>query len=655
MKRLACLAILAASACLPLEDALDGASAIGPDLDVGGDTQVGTAVDTDVLDVDVEADTGPAGPRLHPRFDSNVDDFFATPWPSDARVLEDGSPDLGLFPGADEGLMRTFREAIEGHVFGFSTMPVVYIAFEEELSRISLPAPATTLRPGSVAQLIDISDEGCGQRIPILLGADDEGDPFRAARTLAASPVPGFTLEPSTRYAFVLRREFGLDIGHEIAPPEEFLSGLAGEGPRADGLAALARCLEEDELDLASVGVATVFTTQDPAFELQALRAHVVSDAVDGPTVGQLEIDPELTREEFAETWRGSYQTPIYQAGVSPYSEDGGFVFDDGTPVVQRLEEVPFAVSIPAVGEAPYPVIVQMPGTGGTIADTIARSPSIDALQAGFAVATFAPQFHDTRAVPGSDPIVHGFNYLNPTSGRSAFRQQAIDTSYFVRVLREAVAESEIGDQLDISTLLYGGHSQGGLVGGLIAGVESEFAAYVLNGTGSYISVTIVERTDPIDIQGLIEQFFAVGRPIDTQHPLVALVQLGTDVVEPHAFTRLWRGSPGREAGAHVYVVNGLLDHTTFPRSMNALTISAGLAPIAPAGWDVDPYDVWDAPSEVELPIEGNSVSFGGDPLTMVTFLDAEEGHFTLQRNERAMEIAVSFWRQALSGVPRVE
>lgn len=645
------------AACLPTVEGGDGAFDLGADPVADTDVAPADVLDTDSdADTDADADAGTTAPRLHPRFDSSMPDFFATPWPSDGRLLGDGSPDLGLFPGADEGLMLTFREAIEGDVFGYSTMPVIYVAFEEPISRIALPSAATTLRPGSVAQLIEISEDGCGERVPILLGADDDGDPYRDAHTLAASPVPGFALRPSTTYAFVLRREFGLDIGLEIAPPPEFVAALDGEGPFADSLSLLGRCLEQDELDLESVGVATVFTTQDPTVELRALHAYVTSDQVDAPVVSGLAIDPELTRDDLTETWRGTYRTPIFQAGAPPYTEGGGFVFTStGTPEIQRFEDVPFAISIPDRGDGPFPVIVQMPGTGGTIEGTIAGRPGIDAIDAGFAVATFAPQFHDARAVPGSDPIVHGFNYLNPTSGRSVFRQQAIDTSYFVRVLREAISESEIAGRIDLSTLLYGGHSQGGLVGGLIAGVDSSFAAYVLNGTGSYISVSIVERTDPFDIQALINDVFGVGRRLDVQHPLTALVQLGTDVVEPHALIPHWRGSEGREHGAHVMVINGFLDPTTFPRQIDALTIGAGLAPIAPAGWDVDPHDVWDLPSEVALPISGNVESFAGDPLTMVTFLDGEEGHFTLQSNPRAMELALAFWRAALSGVPTVE
>lgn len=631
---------------VPVESDVDVATT-----DVFVDTNPDTGVDTDD-----DADTGDLfGRSLHPRFDLDSEDFFATPWPSDARLLPDGSADLAKFPGADQGLMLTFRQAIEGDVFGYSLMPVSYVAFDGSVGQINLPAPSTTLRPGSIAQLIDVSEDGCGTRIPIVVGLDTEGDDYRDANTLAASPVPGFALRAATTYAFVLRREFGLEAGREVVPPETFVAALSGEGEWAASYEPLVRCLENDDLELDSIGIATVFTTQDPTAELRAFRDHVVSDAVETPQPFELVLDEALSAPDVATTYRGSYPTPIYQTGVSPYATGGEFGFDEaGQPKVQRFEEVPFAVSIPTTGEGPFPLLIQMPGTGGSISGTIRRHPGIDATFGGFAVATFAPQFHDTRAVPGSDPIIHGFNYLNPTSGRTVFRQQVLDTAYFVRVLRESLAETEVFADIDLSTLVYGGHSQGSIVGGLIAGVETEFASYVLNGVGSYISVTVVERTDPFDIQALIDEVFGVGRRIDVQHPLTALVQLGTDVVEPYAFMPFYRGWEEHPSGAHMFVINGYEDYTTFPPSINAMTIGAGLAPLAPAGWDPDEYDVWEEPSEVEAPISGNATAFDGSPLTMATFLDRDSGHFTIQRNETARDLAVQFWAESLTGAPVV-
>ncbi len=628
--------------------------------DVAEDTVPDTApADTDAEPTDADTDTDTEdlfGRPLHPRFEIGSQDFLGTPWPSDARLLEDGSPDLSTFPGADEGLMLTFRQAIENKIFGYSIMPVSYVAFDGPVGPIRLPPPSTTLRPGSIAQLIDVSEEGCGTRIPLVVGVDDVGDPYRAANTLAASPVPGFALRASTTYAFVLRREFGLEAGREVVPPDAFVDALNGENEWAASYEPMVRCLENDELDLDSIGIATVFTTQDPASELRAIRDHVISDDVEVPAQVDLVIDDGLSAPDVATTWRGTYPTPIYQTGDSPYATGGAFGFDDaGEPEVQRFEDVPFAISIPTTGDGPFPLLVQMPGTGGSIAGTIRRHPGIDATFGGFAVATFAPQFHDSRAVPGSDPIVHGFNYLNPTSGRTVFRQQVVDTAYFVRVLQETLADAEVLADIDFSQLVYGGHSQGSLVGSLVAGVETEFASYVLNGTGSYISVTIVERTDPFDIQALIDEVFGVGRRIDVQHPLAALVQLGTDVVEPYAFMPFYRGWEEHPSGAHMLVINGYEDHTTFPTSMNATTIGAGLAPLAPAGWDADEYDVWDEPSEVDPPIVGNATAFDGSPLTMAAFLDRESGHFTIQENDVATELAVRFWTQSLTGAPVVE
>lgn len=644
----------------PPDDLGDVPADAPPELDTDTDETFDAGDVGDLGDGDVDLVEPCPEDAVCVRYDLRARDFFASPWPSDHRVHADGTPDLSTFPSANFGPLPTFRAAIE-HVFvGYSTMPVVYVAFESELGDATLPSPRESLDPGSAIQLVDVSEVGCGQRIPVVSAFDPRGDHYRAPNVLSVSPVPGFALRPTTSYALIVLSELTSTIGRPIARPRAFEDALRGEGPPAlvAALDRLETCLARDALSIDEVAVATVFTTQDPSSELQRFRDAVVDPArVPAPELVGLAVDAEASAEGVATTWRGTYRTPIFQSGVPPYAVGGAFAYDAaGQPAIQRWEDVPFVLAIPDVeAEGPYPVLVYIDGTGANLRRTLTRQPVTGALQRGFAVASFAPQFHDARAVPGSDPIVHSFNYVNPVSGRTVFRQQVVDTAYFVRVLREAIpAEIAPGSQIDPSTLVYGGHSQGGIVGAFVAGVETEFSGYVLNGTGTYLSVTVTRRTDPVDIPGLIEQMFAVGRPLDVQHPLVALVQLATDVVEPHNYAPAWRGRPGHPAGAHVLVVNGWNDTTTFPPSMDAMAISGGLAPVAPAGWDVDTYAVWDEPSEVEPPIVGNATALDGSPLTLATFLDRDGDHFTVRTNRRVRDAALGFWSDAVVGVPAV-
>lgn len=638
-------------------DASDTASDVGT-ADTTADA-VDDTTDTAILDAaDVSPDVEDPN-ALHVVYDLEGTEFLSTPWPSDHRLRSDGTPDLSTFPGANQGIMVTFRAAIEGTIEGFSTMPVVYVVFEDDIAAYTLPEPSTTLRPGSTVQLIDVSEEGCGARVPLVLDVDIEGDRYRPVNTLSARPVAGFTLRERTPYALVVREEFGLEAGRSVARPAALDAALNGSGDAAlsASLAPYIACAAADEtVPFDAAAVVTVFTTQDATGELQRLRDFVVDpENVPTPEVSELTPDEALSEEGLMRVWRGTFETPIFQEGVSPYTTGGAFAYtEDGTPDIQRWEEVPFLLATPD-GEGPYPVLVWIDGTGATLRRTPYGRPARQALEAGFAIASFAPQFHDVRAVPGSDPVVHGFNYLNPVSGRTVFRQQVLDTSYFVRVLREGLAGRDIAAALDTDQLMYGGHSQGGIVGAFVAGVESEFDAYMLNGTGSYMSVTVIQRVDPIDIPALIEEFFNVGRRVDLTHPLIAIVQLGTDVVDPHNYAMHWAGGPRDPDGAHVFVVNGYNDTTTFPRSMVAMTIGGDLDVVAPAGWEVDPYEVWDRPSELATPFSGNREAYDGSPLTMGSFLDFEGNHFTVRNNERARDMAIGFWTSALDGVPVLE
>ncbi len=656
---------LAACDDLALFDDLDGALDAVSDVDAGADSgdvlvdpsaSADSDIAPDVPDSDADAVTVPEN-ALVPRFEA-AGGFFRSPWPSDHRLHPDGTPDLADFPHGDTGIMVVFRAAIEGVIDGFSTMPVVYVPFTTPIDDVPLPDPAVTLRPGAIAQLIDVSEEGCGRRVPVILQHDAEGDDYRPPGVLSASPVPGFVLDPATTYAFVVRREFGFEIGRPLVPPAAFEEALVGESdhPAAASLEPLRRCLADDALSLDAVGVAAVFTTQDPVSELQRFRDAVVDpERTPAPALSELVVDPDQSPEGLWTTYMGTYETPIYQEGASPYGVGGALTADEsGEPAIQRWETVPMLVTYPAHIEGPHPVVVWLDGTGASLRSHLRRNPTRDLLEAGIAVATFAPQFHDTRAVPGSDPVAHGFNYTNPISGRAVFRQQALDTSYFVRVLREAVALRDGLPELDVSRLLYGGHSQGALVGTLIAGVETEFVAYVINGAGSYTSVTIEERVDPIDIQALVRELFALRRDIDTHHPIVQIAQLGADVVDPHNYAPRWSGHAANLGGTHLFMVNGMNDPTTFPRSMNALTISGDLAPVFPAGWDVDPWGVWDRDEEPP-PISGNRESPDGTPLTLASYLSATTGHYTLRNVDEVSAAAVGFWQTALEGTPRLD
>jgi hypothetical protein len=218
-------------------------------------------------------------------------------------------------------------------------------------------------------------------------------------------------------------------------------------------------------------------------------------------------------------------------------------------------------------------------------------------------------------------------------------------------VIRELLDGHPDLPALDLSRIVYGGQSQGAIVGSLVAAISSDFDAFVLNGVGGYLASTLVFRTDPIDIERTIKGFLQIQREIDRFHLISVLAQTGVDRVDIHNYAHLWKGHPGRPQGTNVLLINGKQDHTTAFVGMNSLTIAGDVAPIDEPGWDVDPYGVWDRGPEA-VPIEGNRTATDGTPITLATYLNVAQGHFTLFRDGYAEKLAINFWASVLDGLP---
>ncbi|MCA9545277.1 MAG: hypothetical protein KC613_12825, partial [Myxococcales bacterium] len=445
-------------------------------------------------------------------------------------------------------------------------------------------------------------------------------------------------------------------------PSAAFQAAWAGDGSRvAASLEPLRACWALLGRDNAEVAVATVFTPHDPVAELRLLRDAAMDPAL--PTRAPLAFgrDGAWSRRRLnIETWSGLVEMPMFQDGETPYTSAGGaFVFDaQGQPVVQRWEPVPFMLAWrPDLEGAPAerPVLVFQDGTGWDRWSHLRGGFMGEILDQGFVIASFMPQFHGGRAGFEGDPELPSFNFLNPPAGRSNFRQQAAENSFFSRVIREQLAGTEGVPALATERLVYGGHSQGALAGALTAAVESSYAGYVFNGLSSYLTLTILERDDIIDFELLIRGLVGADQPLDLFSPALQLMQLGSEAVDPHNFARLWRGDVHNPAGNHVFVTNGFADDTTTPRGMDHLTLSAKLPVFDAPGWDIDPLGVG-RPEAVRPPVQGNAVALDGRPLTLATYLDPVQGHGTIYRVAALREMALGFWREALAGgVPTLQ
>lgn len=644
LRLLALLATLLAplTACDELTKSLDSdAGFFEPD--------AGDATDTPELAFD----------EVSAAFELDGDDFFRMPWPSDYRKTGDGHIDLSDFPNPGVPLVTRYIDAVQTELRGYSLMPIVYVALDRDPIPETVPEPWESLYPEGPVQLVDVSPSGCGTRVPVEVAVNHAVDPYIGENVLMAAPVPGFALRRDTPYALLVLETLGNPDGYGVAPAPAVVAALAGTHQDAAfdaTFAPLRDCLPELGVAAETISVATVFTTQDPVSQMRALRAHVTDpDETPSPTVTSFEYSDEHSLAGY-ETYIGEYETPIYQDGVSPYAATGGAIhFDEaGQPVVQRWESVPFAVSFPRGGTPPYDLLIWVDGTGATETSWVGSSVTEAMREAGFAVASYAAQFHGSRATPGSNDELHSFNFPNPQAFRNTFRQQVADTSYFVRVMTEARNQMEGLAEIDDSVIVYGGQSQGSMIGTMVAAVEPRIDAFMLNGVAAYLSLTAVERTDPIDFAALIAEVGRANDDFDRMHPLMAVVQTGADASDPHSFAGDWVGWEGDPDGVDILLVNGIDDTTAPVPAMNAIVIAGGVAPVDPPGWDIDPFGVWNRFPE-PTPIAGNRDPYSGRARTQAALLSNTTGHFTIYGRADVRETAIRFLRSAADGSAIIE
>jgi hypothetical protein len=568
----------------------------------------------------------------------------ASPWPDDRMRGPDGTLRLPGFDTNGVAFAEAYRDLVETDVFGYPLMPVVYFPLSEAPAALSAFDPRGTLSSGSAVRLIAFPDDAtCSVQVPLEIAVFDAESPYLPAPALMATPVHGHELAPATRYAAVLGASA---VTPSLARSPAFEAAWSAAD---EPLAALRACLGARGDEVVS---ATVFTTADTSAELAGFVSHVTSPAVAIEALdGWTRVEGQST--ESREVWAGTLPMPIYQAGDSPYDApgSGGLVTKGDGPQVQRREGAPVTVAWSTAAQSGQrPVLVWVGGTGIRQFGHLSAEPVKAALKDGFVVVSMLPQFHGVRAVEGSDPVLSTFNYLNPLAGRAVLRQQAIETAYLARWVRETLAGLEPVPQVDTGRLTYGGHSQGSLAGALLAGVSDDFSAWVFGGLGGHLSTTLVERKDYLDIQALVA--LAIGEPLELvtrYHPIVQLAQVGGDVVDPASYARLWRGRDGGHAGGHAFVVNASADATTPVRSVDSITIASGSAVAGENLWDFDPFQLGGVALD-EGEVAGNVQTPSGASVTIVSWLFAGGDHFELLDRPEVGVAAAKFLRAASTG-----
>ncbi|HRE89949.1 MAG TPA: hypothetical protein PK095_12515, partial [Myxococcota bacterium] len=580
--------------CLTL--VLAGCDSDDPKRDDTDTTQADTEVDA--VEPDDGGDTGDTAeiaekpglgidytttaPGAKPRFDLAATDWMSVGWPSD-RFLVDGRLTLTNMPRGVAPLLDDYMEFGEQVLDGFGLNGAIFFELDADIDVATLPSPESSRQKDSVIQFVNATaGPRFGERIPLVFRFYDgqSRDPFFKPKTLAMRPVYGYVLAEGETYCALVSRAVKDKEGRYLQQAEGFETALKSE----PFLASLAAVLDDTPLAVKDLATATCFTAQHATKELE-LVARYIDDAV--PPELDLIYEPNVFGE-----FHGLYTAPNFQAGDKPYVAEGGDIrFVDGRPIPQADEELRFLLLTPMDREMPesgWPVTLYAHGTGGDYESC--RGDTRELVLDGVAVLCIDQPLHGPRG-PGreldeNELVLFSFNFLNPASGRSSFRQAAIDTLWLSRMVEagrfdvpaeQTRARREV--RLDPDRILFFGHSHGGLSGTLAIAVDSRIKAAVISGMSGVLIETILRRKDPGDLAALAATVLGIpSSELDTFHPALNLMQMLVDATDPISYTPLWLSPPAGVPPKHVFITEGTLDHAS-PSVGTDAAAAAGLIP----------------------------------------------------------------------------
>ena len=244
------------------------------------------------------------------------------------------------------------------------------------------------------------------------------------------------------------------------------------------------------------------------------------------------------------------------------------------------------------------------------------------------AAATLAidlPQHGARRGDSDESPDILVFNFLNPRTARDNFTQGAADLFALVHFATGATIEAadsptDEAITFDPSRVSLFAHSQGSTHAGLMLGHESELYAVLLSGAGGDLTQSLLTKTEPVDIAGIVP--FALLDPAPDGsltagdfHPALALWQAYFETVDPVNYGRRLRrepvdGIPGR----HVFMSYGLGDTYSTEPTLQAYSLSIGLPLVGSVLVDYG-LSMGDRTADVQRVDRGDELHHGAPPV----------------------------------------
>jgi hypothetical protein len=627
-------------------------------------------------------------------------DFYSLPYPNDVRRVS-GGLNLTGHPAPGTALpidiIDRYLRASEQDLDGFSLNPVIFFRFSHPYDWESM---------GDRFRLVDITlgSPTYGETINVgWFNTFGRVSKYVCENWFAMRTLHGHPLRPDTTYAAVL--ETGItasaDSGGAPVTRADDLDVVLGDAepmdaalrPAWNGYAPLRAWLADasSDIDAPDVLNAAVFTTQRPTRVTSRLRD--VIRARETPALSDLTVcDTGVTSpcddgtEDRACSARhadyveihGRIELPIFQEGTLPYEspEDGGGIAIDasGLPIVQRTENVCFAMTVPRAAPPPegYPLVIVGHGTGGSFTGGARGGLAAEVANAVLGGTTVQaatlsidfPEHGERRGGSTRSPEVLFFNFANPRAARDNIAQGAADLLSLVHFATSATIDAASSPTMeeirfDPARIAMYMHSQGSTHASLMIGYEPDVSAIVLSGNGGDLTLSLLNKTEPVDIAGLLP--FALldpardgGLVTGDYHPALSLFQAYFDSVDPVNYATLLHREPVMGVGGHhVFMTYGPGDSYSPEPTMQAYSIAAPLTLVRPLLGDG-----WRLP-EADAPLSGN-VMVDMTPFTMgLRQYDPTpsmvDGHFVALRTDEGRADVRRFLLGALAGaVPEI-
>ena len=560
------------------------------------------------------------------------------PWPSD-RWLVDGVVDIDPAATPVNAFDVPFDPAAFERFDGFSPATSLVTSFPGELDPTLLNGEddiAATLEASSTTVLVDAET---GELVAHFAELDtwEQTDPTRAPFYIR----PAARLEEGRRYVVGIRGLRTTD-GAEVAPSAYFrLLRDGGDAPGTDVAERRARfdtdvfpVLEAAGVPRAELIEAWDFTTATGERiwgDLVAMRDAAMSAVGDrglGCTVIRV-VDADVDEDVPSNVWRqifGTVTVPLFLEGDGPLTADATVHRGaDGRPEQNGTAEVPFIAQIPLsvrdavqAGEPPARMELYGHGLFGSRQEITYGWHREHQQRLGLvsiAVDWWGMSDGDLERITATLTEFSDFAATGERLMQSVINALVLGRSFqgVCSELPEMQVPMPAGTMpsVDPSQLYYYGNSQGGIMGGVLAGVATDIDRFALGVGGMSYPLLIKRSTAWIQYGAVME----VGYPDPLERDLIMVMSASLwDLAEPSTYSSHWLadplpGTPTKRVLMQVGIGDALVSNAaTWMQARTAGIPVVTPTPVEPWGLDTTtaPADsglvIWDVPGVDPLP-----------------------------------------------------